>query len=242
MLVTMVITIACWRGGGWIAQNLSGIWPWTGMLTLILFGARVIRGINRMVEGDVRTAGTDPLPARNVDGSRSYVRMWVVAKITDCALDVLRTGDEGTPLETALAGLAATAGAMALRSVAGEQLLDLEPGATLISEAASAAGTHVLDEIVDYGRDAGLEWPPELIEVPEASLPQMSYLELVRRLEPPIVTILSSYAVPEAEWALHVGLATVALAHRAGDAADTDIVAATIAGAVAAGCSVVPYP
>jgi hypothetical protein len=165
----------------------------------------------------------------------------IVGQVTDAVMDQVAKIGRGLHIDTALAGCAATAGALLLLTVVGESLLATrEPGIGLISEDVSDAGPRLLSLIAAYAKAANVEFESSAGGVPVEHQPHEPHAKLVQRIEPAVSRVLASNHVPTALWPEYVAVSTVDLALRAGDVFDRSLFSNIFASGIVADSKTVP--
>ena len=165
----------------------------------------------------------------------------IVGQVTEAVMDQVGKNGRGIHIDTALAGCAATAGALLLRAVAGDGLLATrEPGTGVIFEDVNDVGPRLLGLIAMYANAANVEFEPSVGEVPVDHQPREPLATLVQRIEPAVCRVLASNRVPEAMWPNYVAVSTVDLAVRAGDVFDRSLFSKIVVSGIVAGSKTVP--
>src|SRR5438045_2743652 len=93
-------------------------------------------------------------------------------------------------IETALAGASSTAGALLLRTVAGDLVDTMEPGTAVFSDRVSEGGPRLLGLMESAARAADIPWDNASLEIPPEHQPHEAYIVLVRRLEPVVTRVM----------------------------------------------------
>jgi hypothetical protein len=163
-----------------------------------------------------------------------------VRSVVDEVIEQLRDHEGRVHLDTALAGLAAVAGAALLRSVAGSWLDELEPGGHVVVDQVDEQGPQLLALVASVARNSGLAWPDGIAEIPADHRPALPPAELVGRLEPPLTDVLADRGVAAADRPVHLALACVDLALRSGPVLDPPSAASIVATGIVAGSKTVP--
>ena len=164
----------------------------------------------------------------------------VVSLVTEAIMATIKDA-HGIHLETAVAGAAATAGTFLLRSVAGDALDSMKPGAYVIYDRVNGAGPRLLGFVKSLAVAANITWDTQTLDIPPEHEPHEPYVDLVRRLEPPVAKVLTDHAVPPDQWADHTAPCAVDLLLRAGPGVPLPVASRIITMGIVNGSKTVPY-
>jgi hypothetical protein len=177
-------------------------------------------------------------PGRQADASSDELSIKIVGQLTEAEM---ATNGRKIHIDTALAGCAATAGALLLRNVIGDShLAKLEPGSGLISPEIDEHGPRLLGLVAGYAKAAGIEYESSINHIPTENQPHEPHAILVQRITPAVSRVLASHHLPTALWPDYVAVSTVDLAVRAGDVFDHSLFANIVAKGLVAGSKTVP--
>ena len=164
--------------------------------------------------------------------------MPVVTKLTDAVIAEFDQPPRGVHIDTAIAGCAATAGMLVLREfVDGDTLAKLEPGSVILHDDVHNKAGLVFSFAGSMASSVGIR-PTE--PGPDRNQPHLTHQELVARIEPIAVKILTTARIPRIEWANHVAAVAVDLVFRSEGLLDSDVFGNIVADGILTGAKTVP--
>ena len=164
------------------------------------------------------------------------------ATVATAVIDTLRDSEGCLHSETAIAAIAATAGALLLRQVLNTELDGLEPGSVVLVDEINDQGMELLGYAMNEAAGLDIEWDASGDDVPDEHRPRESEADLVRTVEPTVVKVLTKLEVERSLWPRCCILSALDVVVRTRDVLDPTVATNIIASSLVAGCKTVPYP